>query len=90
MTKPSDLIPGQTFPSPREEEGIVIARCAYGACEHGHDRPQSVHVRDTRGSEFFIALPDQDGFHVCDDQGDGLFGQRTCSTSADHTNHRFA
>lgn len=61
----SEIAAGDRFPSPREYEGVVVAVCDYGRCDLD-DRPQSVHVRDADGGEFFIALPD-DVVHVCDD-----------------------
>lgn len=58
---------GDKFPSPRTEEGVVTARCDFGRCDQDN-RPDSVHVRDSRGSEFFIALIRNEELHVCDDE----------------------
>lgn len=65
MLKDTDkLVAGDRFPSPREEEGVVTAVCDFGNCIHQGDRPDSIHVRDNRGGQFFIALP-PDIAHVC-------------------------
>ena len=56
---PADIVPGTRFQSPREDEGVVTAVCSFGDCRHGHDRPDSVHVRGSYSwgvSDFFIAL----------------------------------
>lgn len=61
-----DIVAGDVFPSPREEEGIVTAVCGYGACTHERGRDMSVHVRSSKHrSEFFIALPNEEA-HICD------------------------
>lgn len=61
---PTELTKGHRFPSPRLEEGPVTAVCDFGRCTHD-ERPTSIHVRDSRGGQFFIALPD-DPIHICD------------------------
>ena len=63
-----ELTTGMLFPSPREDEGFVVAVCDFGRCDHGHERPDSVHVRMvTTKAEFFIALPPYYPMHVCND-----------------------
>ena len=65
--KPDEIQATDRFPSPRETEGIVTAVCDFGACRHGDDRPDSVHVRSAKwGTEFFIALPSYEDVHICD------------------------
>jgi hypothetical protein len=57
---------GDRFPSPRREEGLVLAVEDFGRCSHD-DRPDSVHIRDARHAEYFIALIRDEELHVCDD-----------------------
>ena len=62
----SEVKAGDRFPSPRTEEGVVVAVEDIGRCVHD-DRPDSVHVRNSSRSEFFIALIGREELHVCDD-----------------------
>ena len=63
----AEIKAGDRFPSPRVEEGIVVAVEDISRCVHD-DRPDSVHVRDGSRSEFFIALIAREEIHVCDSE----------------------